>query len=317
MIRWLKFYLRNSFGYSRREANGTLILFTIMVLLLVAPFLFQYISRPGSWQVEQADRQKLDSLVLAMERQPGPIEERAAGNRTTKEKVPASRFRFDPNLATREEFQSLGIAPWLVERIDNYRLKGGRFRVKGDLQRIYGFPENLYAQLRPYINLPDTLARAPKPAYSRDTSFLAERKTTPRPIGPAPFDLNLADTTELKKIRGIGSGYSRRIISYRDKLGGFMEAEQLREVYGLHDTIATKVLQWGSVTPGFTPVQLDINTASQEELSAHPYIHNRVARLIIAYRQQHGAFENVDGLLQIKAISEEDIRRARPYLKAG
>ncbi len=312
MIRWLKYYLRNSFGYSRQEANGTLILFAIMALLLVAPFLFQYFIKQSPWQSLSADQQRLDSLVEAFE-----ANKRASiaiPGRAEAATLPAARFRFDPNLATQEELQSLGIAPRLAERINNYRLKGGRFRVKDDLQKIYGFPEVLYAQLKPYIDLPDTLTRSPRTTFARDSAFINERKATTRPAGPTAFDLNTADTTTLKRIRGIGSGYSRRIINYRDKLGGFISAEQLREVYGLHDTLATRVLEWGSVSPGFAPVKLNINTATQEELTGHPYISGRTARLIIAYRQQHGSFQSVDDLLQIKALSEEDIRKARPYL---
>ena len=49
------------------------------------------------------------------------------------------------------------------------------------------------------------------------------------------FDLNAADTTQLKLLPGIGSGYAKRIIAYRDKLGGFIEVEQVSETYQLSE----------------------------------------------------------------------------------
>ena len=48
-------------------------------------------------------------------------------------------------------------------------------------------------------------------------------------------ELNSADTTRLKQLRGIGSGYAKMIVAYREKLGGFYKTEQLLEVYKFPD----------------------------------------------------------------------------------
>ena len=55
-------------------------------------------------------------------------------------------------------------------------------------------------------------------------------------------EINNADTTELKKLRGIGSVLSKRIVKYRKMLGGFKDVEQLKKVYGLSEETYQEIL---------------------------------------------------------------------------
>ena len=49
----------------------------------------------------------------------------------------------------------------------------------------------------------------------------------------AAIDINTADSTAWVALNGIGPGFAKRIITYREKLGGFYQVDQLKEVYGL------------------------------------------------------------------------------------
>ena len=68
------------------------------------------------------------------------------------------------------------------------------------------------------------------------------------------------------------------------------------------------------VTPDFSPHLISINTASEKELGTHPYLSFKLAKAIVAYRFQHGAFTNVDDLTQIQLITETDFKKLKPYL---
>ena len=48
-------------------------------------------------------------------------------------------------------------------------------------------------------------------------------------------EINSADTTELKRLRGIGSKLSARIVKYRSKIGKFETVNDLKKIYGLSD----------------------------------------------------------------------------------
>jgi DNA uptake protein ComE-like DNA-binding protein len=317
----IHYWLRSLFGYSPTETNGFLVLCLLIVLLLLVPAFYPLLFPPRPFD-HSADQRRLDSLIAALEkRQPeqkpayrsGP----AAGSR--REIV---LFNFDPNAINAETWQSLGLPKYLAERIIKYRGKGGKFRTKGDVQKIYGFPEELYARLHPHILLPDSLQRhAPGRSYPRkEFAFAqydksAEKKPfDKKPFHVEPFDINRADTLQLASVRGIGPSLSRRIARYRDLLGGFSGKHQLYEVYGLDSTVVEELLRKGFLGEVTGIRKLRINQATEQELDAHPYVSPRLAKIIVAYRVQHGNFGSAEDLKPIKILDEATLRKLSPYL---
>ena len=56
---------------------------------------------------------------------------------------------------------------------------------------------------------------------------------------------------------------------------------------------------------------LNLNTASAEELTALPGIGEELARRIVEYREEHGPYENIEGIMKVSGIGEgkfEEIR---------
>ncbi|MTI41805.1 ComEA family DNA-binding protein [Fulvivirga lutimaris] len=129
------------------------------------------------------------------------------------------------------------------------------------------------------------------------------------------FDLNSADTINFKQIRGIGSVLSKRIIKYRDLLGGFTNKGQLKEVYGLKDSVILALDSVSTLSVAFTPEQIDINKADEYSLSKHPYISRTLAKAIINYRFQHGPFNQVADLQNIHRLDSLKLQQITPYIK--
>jgi competence protein ComEA len=182
--------------------------------------------------------------------------------------------------------------------IINYRNKGGKFKIKTDLKKIYGLDTNIYLSLVPYIRLPDKLTTTKK----------REKKQV------KAFDINLADTTQLKSVYGIGPVIARRIAAYRSSLGGFIMFDQLYEVWGLDSTIVRRLADRTVIAAGFTPTKLPINHCSEQELARHPYIRTKLAGAIVKYRFQHGKFGAVDDLRKIAIVDEKAFQRIAPYI---
>jgi len=128
------------------------------------------------------------------------------------------------------------------------------------------------------------------------------------------IDINTADTTLLIELPGIGSKLSQRIINFRDKLGGFYTVEQIGETYGLPDSTFQKIKARFSVSNSSVH-QININTASIDEMKGHPYLRYSIANAIVQYRLQHGNYAVVDDLKKIMLITEEVFNKAVPYLK--
>ncbi|GAB1446466.1 hypothetical protein MASR2M41_22470 [Flammeovirgaceae bacterium] len=216
-------------------------------------------------------------------------------------------FPFDPNTATRKDFDSLGIPPHLSDRIINYRSKGGSFRKPNDLLKIYSMDSDLFEQLYPFINI-----ASPKERSNGRNITKKSKNNISEPL--ALQDLNLADTSQLKRIKGIGTVLASRIVKYRDALGGFIDQNQLKVVYGLDRAEVNRVKTKFYIDSKFKPDQLNINTDNESGLSNHPYIRSKIAKSIVAYRFQHGSFIEIADLLKIDLIDQTVFDRIRPYL---
>lgn len=221
-------------------------------------------------------------------------------------------FNFDPNTATENELLLLGIPKWAASRIINYRMKGGRFRKKEDLSKIYGFPEKDYQRLEPYITIASTEEElSPRPLMF-SSGVKSYSKNTPTPIGP--LDINRASVEHWQMLPGIGQKRAQMIIKYREKLGGFISVAQVGEVRGLPDSIYQYIrpmllLQFSE------PRKLNINSLSTEELDAHPYITPKQASLIVADRSQNGEYRKVEDLLRIPVLIDKVwLEKVRPYI---
>jgi len=180
------------------------------------------------------------------------------------------------------------------------------FRIKSDLLKIYGMDSSFYLQLFPYIQLPENI----------QARFAEEKLSLKKPKSVLePFDLNTADTTQLKSVYGIGTILAVRILKFRDGLGGFVKREQLNEVYGLDSAVTDKLFEVSFIAEGFEPRKINMNTATEKEFSSHPYIKKFMANAIVAYRFQHGNFSSVEDIRKLDRLRDDDINRILPYLK--
>jgi competence protein ComEA len=301
-MNFLRQWIRSVFGFSGNEINGFLILIPFtMVLVLSEPLYRRWVS-PAERQYRE-DALELDSLMKVLNAH------HARSEQESPEQTDITRFPFDPNTAEIDELVQVGLPEHLANRIAAYRQKGGVFRVKSDLMKIYGLDSALYNQLYEYIRLPSRRLVH----NSRDR---AGAKAAPRKRSQERFDINTADTTVLKAVYGIGTTLAARIVKFRDGLGGFVSAQQLNEVYGLDSTVVKRLKDVCFIDPDFIPEKININTADEETLSKHPYIRYNLARAIVTYRYQHGDFATVTDIKNLWTLKPENLERLLPYLKS-
>ncbi len=326
LMKRVKLWIRNYFGFSRKETNGFIIIVLLLVVLVTTWFAYPHIvGRFSKRQVDNSDQSTLDSLEAIIAKQTAALAAekqatrkaysnkksfRRQGKKTYKKEpayTPNEFFNFDPNTATASQWQKLGFSAKLAKRIENYTTKGGKFRQKSDLKKIYGFPENAYTQLENYIQLPDKYEPTKNRKYTTASPF------TTKDDQIAPFELNEATTDQLKQIKGIGETLSERIIRFRDRLGGFSNTKQLNDIYGLKPEVVSELLQHATLTPASIK-KIKINTAQFETLKNHPYIGYKLAKIIINYRENHGNYQSMNDLAKIKIIDKAKIEKLTPYI---
>ncbi|RYZ99521.1 MAG: hypothetical protein EOP47_16560 [Sphingobacteriaceae bacterium] len=128
-----------------------------------------------------------------------------------------------------------------------------------------------------------------------------------------PVELNKADSASLTTIYGIGPVFARRIIKYREHLGGFVSKEQLKEVYGLNEQKYNEVSSQVTVNP-VRLKKININSATFDELKRLPYLNFKQMNAMIQYRVQHGDYTSAEDLGDIAILNKEIIDKLKPYL---
>ena len=217
-------------------------------------------------------------------------------------------FYFDPNTLDMAGWERLGIKDKTIATIQNYLSKGGKFREPDDLRKIWGLRDDEKDRLVPYARIPEQ----PKafPAYSNNYQPYEKKSFDKR--SAAPVEINSGDSTAFVGLPGIGPGYSRRIINFRNKLGGFYSIDQVAETFGLPDSVFQKIKSLLKISGDVA--KLNINTATNDELKAHPYIRWQLANLITEYKKQHGNFKSLDELKKIPIVDADLYNKLIHYL---
>jgi competence protein ComEA len=273
--------VKNYFSISEKEARGFIVLTIIMLLVIFVPFAIKFIP----FQQTQVD----SPIVINL----------SEDSDTTSQ---YNLFPFDPNLISTLEWNKMGVNDALSQRIEKYKTAGGKFKIKSDLRKIYGFPEETYLALHQFILLPDSLVK---------TEPKKKQKPVVRIKKPSKLiNINTANETQLETIYGIGPVLSKRILKYRTLLGGFVYKEQLKEVYGLDSLTVEQVIKKTFIAPDFQPLQIKIHNPG---LPYHPYLNKDQAKTLVTLFKNKKPLSKED-LLDSEKFSQEDLIRLSPYL---
>jgi competence protein ComEA len=288
--------VRNFFGFSKTQSNGFVVLIILSALIFFSYPVYKSIMDEGPRDFS-TERKIIESLNNEWKMQLA-----SADSSDVKGAKKVKLFEFNPNNVTLVELDSLGFSKLIAKRLINYRTKVGAFRIKSEVKKIYGMDSLFYIRLYPFIQLPEKILEKEKLAKIDSRKELAA------------FDLNLADTSQLKSINGIGAVLAKRIIKYREALGGFVSNGQLKEVYGLDSLVVERIEKASFTADDFHPKKLNINLLDEPALSSHPYFSKKMAKVIVTYRFQHGNYSSVDDLRKIETLDKRTLDKVFPYL---
>ena len=282
--------------FSERERRGILLFIILNLLIVFAPAIY--------WNLPFVNDAK---KLLRIENIPtGLLHQKSDSIMpwSAIKNTPVTLFYFDPNTASENEWKKLGLNEKTAKTIRRYLEKGGRFKNKEDIRKIYGLSFSLADSIIPYVTIEK---KSFNPLENRSCGF---QKNQPS----LKIEINSADSATFEKLYGIGPALASRIVKYRTKLGGFFTVEQMGEVWGLPDSVFVK-LQQRLICNEQNVIKLNINEATYEQLKSHPYFGFSVARALVRYREQHGNFSALEDVQRILSIDEEKYNKIIPYLK--
>lgn len=306
----MKNQLKAYFTFTGKERAGIILLLFILIGFLLLPSLY-----PPDLPVV-----KMDSVFLTEQKMnpsgglvddPGQSANFSSADRNKPASAPAASrlFYFDPNEAGEGEWAMLGLHERTIRTIMNYRLKGGRFRQPEDLLKIWGLSAADAKRLIPYVRFKNTQKSTSTDWYSFNAASNQSEKITNLPRRVRQMDINAAKAADWESLPGIGPVLSKRIIRFREKMGGFREMTQLRQTYGISDSLFSSIEPFLTckVNAALTPVKdsmPDLNKAGLPEL-IRVGINYEVAKAIITYRKTYGPFAAIEDLRKIIFINEE------------
>lgn len=220
---------------------------------------------------------------------------------------------FDPNTADAATLEGLGLARWQVKTILNFRAKGGEFRTPEDFARVYKLTVNQYNRLRPYIRISNNYQSASSLVKGNERiveDYEDIYKQYAKISKGEYITLNVADTSMLRKVPGIGSFYAGEISRYGKRLGGYVDVDQLSEIQNFPE----EAKQYFQIDLSKVK-KLYVNKLSLEKLRAHPYINYYQARAIVEYRHKYGNIKSIDDLKLSPYFTEKDLERIKPYIE--
>lgn len=297
-------WLNNNFGFTKKEYNGLIALVFIISILQVAPYVYNGLKiNPSNNPETQTAIQKLSIVNQENIRNNVGYYIEEKENKITKK-----LFVFDPNTIDLEHWQALGLSLKQAQSILNYRNKGGKFYKAEDLQKMYAISPQMYNRLLPYIDIEHAAyLNTYTKQFDKEEVVKYEKKALPI------IEINTADSTKLEEIKGIGAAFAKRILKYRERLGGFYKKEQLLEVYGI-DTLKYNEIQNQITVNPLVVKKININNAIVTDFKGHPYLTYKQVNAILQYKKQHGNYNSIADFKNILILTPQNIERIAPYI---
>ena len=320
-----KNFVKDYLSFNRKERIAVVVIAALVLLVILAPEIASIASKKGpanadtAWfsTVRKLERKDPDSTDRNYKKDYDDKNDytyqydRTKSNYNDNNNLKGELFYFDPNTLHTDGWKKLGLREKTIQTIQNYLSKGGKFKKPEDLQRVYGLRENEYQRLEPYVKIEEA-------AGTKKFETFTQTNNKPQPEKSftsrySVIDVNTGDTTAFISLPGIGSKLAARIVNFRDKLGGFYSVEQLKETFGLPDSTYQKIKQYLKLDDPSVK-KININTATIDELKAHPYIKYSLANPIVAYRNEHGLFSKVEDVKKVMVVTEDIYKKIEVYL---
>lgn len=280
--------MKSHFKFNRQEQSGILFLLFLIITLQCLYIFYREgpsFGNSNTVVVNEAQQSLIDSLKMRI---------------TTKDT--SVLYRFNPNFISDYKGYALGMSVQEIDRLHRFRAQGKFVNSGNEFQEVTKISDSLLAAIAGKFRFPKWKTNAKVKIYQRSKRTFEK------------LDINLATAEDFRKVNGIGTTLSARIVKFRDKLGGFLAAQQLYDVYGLEEEIANRAMERFEVNSPPKITKVNINQATVKELSALLYISNSLAERIIAYRKTHGTFTSFEQLENVAGFPATKLHRIALYL---
>ncbi|MFA9188835.1 helix-hairpin-helix domain-containing protein [Flavobacterium sp. FBOR7N2.3] len=288
---------KDYFQFSKEQQRGILGLFLVIIGIQFVSFFVDFKTTPKV-DLEEQKWLAIHSEINTLENQ--------------QNQHSFKMYPFNPNFITDYKGYQLGMSVAEIDKLHAFRKENKYVNSAKEFQVVTGVSDSLLAAMAPYFKFPDwvknkSMAKSVLFSNTNSAYFSKKEKLVVK-------DINQATQDDLIKIYGIGDAISKRILKFKESLGGFVSMEQMKDVWGLSPEVIEQLntnFKVGAL-PNFK--KIDINNASVKELAQFPYFRYNLAREIVIYRSMNGDIKNASDLTKIKGMSIENANIIALYL---
>ena len=287
--------LKDGFMRFNRGERAAVIVMAAAVVVLVGVCVFT----PFQSSPRQCDFHPLDSLLSARNAALNARME-AVHDEVMPDEPHLSPFPFNPNGLPEEDWRRMGMTERQIRNIKNYEAKGGKFYSKRDVQKLYAISDEEFAVLEPFIVIPplnkSLYQSASRYADAKGTLDDELKKREPAPV--QMVEVNSADSALFAQLPKVNPYLAARIVSFRERLGGFLGMEQLLEVKGMDSLRFEECRPYLSILE-VEIVRVDVNRADFKALVNHPYLNYDMVKAIVRHRETRGMIKDWEQLTSV------------------
>ena len=233
--------IKSRFVFNKSEQNGIFLLVLIIVFLQLCYYFIDFSSGTSLSSEDELRMERFQKKIDSLKQ-----------DKTSRK----DNFRilpFNPNYLTDFKGYALGLTPEQIDRLFVFRKTGKFVNSAEEFQKVTGISDSLLSEISIYFKFPEWTQK--KPLQQHTSSQISGSKIH-------KSDINSATTQDLMSLKGIGEVLAGRIINYRNKIGGFRDLLQLKDIYGLNYELRAMVEANFKIAESDAFLKLNINNAS-------------------------------------------------------
>lgn len=290
---------KQSAKLSKRNQRGLWVLVAVLFCVIIAPRFLSIFKESEPLRLTSTELDLyMDEIDKKVEKRKFEQKKNYAYSKKQKFKRPKSKF--NPNEYALIDWQNLGLSEKQSAVVLKFTARG--IHSNEELKQVFVISDELFQLIKDSTYYPEK----PKYSYKMNEGSI-------QPKSSKMLDLNQATQEDFESLKGIGPFYAKKIVEYREQLGGYVSEEQLLEIWKFDQDKLTE-LKPSIIVSNPKLKKLNINTATAEELKVHPYITWNVANSIVKMRTKFNKYSNFEQLLESELIDKQLLKKIQPYL---
>lgn len=283
---------------SKRNRRGVITLFVLCLVVALTPRILHSFSPDLTVEFSVQEYEEAKEFLSAKKK----VKESSSFKsyqKKQKRKFSPPKERFNPNKYSDKDWIELGLSEKQAVVVVKYAKYG--IDNNEELKKIFVIPEELYELIKDSTFYPDInkAAKLYQEEYKKKEVY--------------SININNCTKDDLLQLPGIGDYFADKILKYKESLGGYVDNDQLLEVWKFDDEKMNKISSY-LLPPSGSINKLNVNRLSAEELKDHPYVTWKIANSIVKMRTIHGDFHSLDELKKSKLINQDWITKMKPYI---